>query len=217
MRTPVDIAKQYSKGTVARLEAMADSVRSVDRRGVEGDVVECGVWMGGNVMLARMISPDRFCWLYDTFEGMPAPGPYDVKNKPGRNPYRASAHIARKNGAIMSLATVEEVTVNFEREGLLDFSKMRFVKGRVEDTLLIEENLPEKIAVLRLDTDWHDSTKIELEILYPRLVSEGILIIDDFGHWMGAHKAVKDYFKSAGIDFSKLIHIDYTAVYMVKP
>ena len=66
---------------------------------------------------------------------------------------------------------------------------MRFVKGRVEDTLQVADNLPAQIAVLRLDTDWFESTRAELDILFPRLSAGGILIIDDYCTWSGAHKA----------------------------
>ena len=188
----------------------------IDHLGIPGDIVECGVWRGGNIILARIMCPDRVCWLYDTFAGMPPPGPYDAKHKPGRNPYLASAHIAKKKSLVMSLATLDEVIDCFRAEGLLDFGRMNFVKGKVEDSLF-NSQLPERIALLRLDTDWYESTKVELEVLYPRLVSGGYLIIDDYGHWLGARKAVDDYFKANNIDTGLLKTIDYTAVYMVKP
>jgi len=214
---PIEIAKKYSKGGRARLQCTVDAIRSANHLKLDGDFVECGVWMGGHVMLARMLSPDRRCWLYDTFEGMPPPGPHDIKhNKPGDNPYRASAHMARKNGLPMSRAPIDQVMDAFRSEGLMDDKKMRFVPGLVEATLLMPENLPDKISVLRLDTDWHDSTKMELEVLYPRLQRGGYLIIDDFGHWEGARKATKDYFAAHKMDFGRLRHVDYTCVYWIK-
>lgn len=90
---------------------------------------------------------------------------------------------------------------------------MHFIKGKVEDTLRDERNLPEKIAVLRLDTDWYESTKVELEVLYPRLRPGGVLIIDDYGYWQGARKAVDEYFADRPV----LLHrIDHTCRVMVK-
>jgi len=68
-----------------------------------------------------------------------------------------------------------------------------FIKGRVEDT--IPQTVPEQIALLRLDTDWYESTYHELIHLYPRLVNRGILILDDYGYWQGARKAVDTYFQ----------------------
>jgi O-methyltransferase len=77
----------------------------------------------------------------------------------------------------------------------------------VEDTL--PDQAPERIALLRLDTDWYASTKHELEQLYPRLAEGGVLIVDDYGHYEGARRAVDEYFRAAGepvllnrIDFS---------------
>jgi O-methyltransferase len=61
----------------------------------------------------------------------------------------------------------------------------------VEDT--IPNNIPEKIAILRLDTDWYESTRHELVHLFPRLSPYGVLIIDDYGCWQGAKKAVDEY------------------------
>jgi O-methyltransferase len=67
----------------------------------------------------------------------------------------------------------------------------------VEDT--IPASVPEQIALLRLDTDWYESTKCELEILFPRLVKGGVIIIDDYGCWQGARKAVDEYFNKNNI------------------
>ena len=91
-------------------------------------------------------------------------------------------------------------------------NNIKFVKGPVEQTLLKEENLPKKISVLRLDTDFYSSTKIELKILYPRLINGGILIVDDYGYWQGARKAVDEYFNE-----KKILHIvDQTCRYIIK-
>ena len=72
---------------------------------------------------------------------------------------------------------------------------MKFIKGKVENSLLESSNLHEKISLLRLDTDWYESTLIELEILYPKLAKGGILILDDYGDWLGSKKAVDEYIK----------------------
>ena len=87
------------------------------------------------------------------------------------------------------------------------------VAGKVEDT--IPKHLPGQMSVLRLDTDWYESTKHELTYLYPLLAPYGVLIIDDYGHWQGARKAVDEYFQSqAGTHF--LHRIDYTGRLLVK-
>lgn len=188
---------------------MVWALRSIDREKIPGDIVECGVWAGGNIILARKISPLRFCWLYDTFAGMPEPSEIDVtkSGKRALDSYNKKVLI----GVKWSEVSVGQVRQNLETCGVLDEDRLRFVEGKVEDTLLVPENLPDKIALLRLDTDWYASTKIELEILYPLLAPGGVLIVDDYGHWQGARKAVDDYLP--GVEWTK---IDYTAVMMVK-
>jgi len=94
-------------------------------------------------------------------------------------------------------ATLDEVRRNFIRFDLLDES-IKFIVGDVRKTLL-EDDLPGSISLLRLDTDFYDSTLIEMQVLWPRLVPGGILILDDYGHWDGARKAVDEYFVSCGI------------------
>ena len=72
--------------------------------------------------------------------------------------------------------------------------KFIFVEGKVEDTL--PNTLPDEIAILRLDTDWYESTKQELVHLFPRLVSKGVIIVDDYYSWTGSKKAVDEYLDS---------------------
>jgi hypothetical protein len=72
--------------------------------------------------------------------------------------------------------------------------KVHFIKGLVENT--VPDNAPERISILRLDTDWYESTRHELEHLYPRLVSGGVLIIDDYGYWRGSTQAVDEFLEA---------------------
>ncbi|NJL62444.1 MAG: hypothetical protein HC903_12175 [Methylacidiphilales bacterium] len=109
-------------------------------------------------------------------------------------------------------SSFDEVRNNFEST-LSKVNHIKMIKGKVEDTLTIPENIPEKIAILRLDTDFYESTKKELEILYPRLQKGGVLIIDDYGHWKGSRKAVDEYFANQNI---WLHRIDYTARLLIK-
>ena len=74
---------------------------------------------------------------------------------------------------------------------------------------------PAHLALARLDTDWYASTRHELEHLFPRLTRRGILIIDDYGHWQGARKAVDNYFHDHGID-ADLRTIDFTGRLLIK-
>lgn len=211
MTDAVQRAKRYSKASVARLEAMANALYKLDAQKIEGDVVECGVWQGGHIVLARLISPKRRCWLYDTFEGMTEPGPHDVKRS-GNKPPPDKAKSKK-----WTMASLEEVEGNLQREGLYDADRLRFIVGDVCLTLLNGNWLPNRIALLRLDTDWYASTKIELETLWPRLVPGGVMIVDDYGHWMGAKKAVDEYFSVVDPRvLGRLMRIDYTGVWVEK-
>jgi len=209
----IDIASRYTKTSHVRMRAMADALLKVDGEGISGDIVECGVWRGGNIILARKLSPRRTCWLFDTFAGMTLPEDVDVtrSGKKAIDSYNGKM----KPGGKWAAVPVAEVQDNLRECGVFDEDVLRFVEGPVEKTLVDNKNLPSSISILRLDTDWYSSTKIELEVLYPRLASGGVLIIDDYGHWMGAAKAVLEYFGEEIV--SSLRPIDYTAVAMTKP
>ncbi len=190
----------YTMTTMERLYGLYQAVDYVVSKQIPGDLVECGVWRGGSMMMAAFAllhfasGQGRTLYLYDTFAGMSAPSDRDFKfgEAPARQKWEATR---TKEGSSWNLATLEEVrlnmlTTNYPGEHL------RFVKGDVQQT--IPQTLPERIALLRLDTDFHDSTRHELEHLYPRLVPGGILIIDDYGTWAGSKKAVDEYFAAAG-------------------
>ena len=93
---------------------------------------------------------------------------------------------------IWAYSSINEVNDNIKVK--VPKNNIKLIKGPVEETLIHKDNIPEKISLLRLDTDFYESTKIELEVLYPKLVKGGFLIIDDYGHWKGSRKAVDDYF-----------------------
>lgn len=209
----LSVIRPYTRASDERLMGFARTLAKIDDSGIEGDVVECGVWKGGHVIMARLLSPERVCWLYDTFQGMTEPGPYDVKVSGSSKTAMASYQKKLLSGSKWLEASYEQVCDNLINTGTMDRDYLRFVVGDVRKTLLDGTLLPQRIALLRLDTDFYDSTKIELEVLYPRVVPGGVLIVDDYGHWAGARKAFNDYFVGKMIQFEK---IDYTAVMVVK-
>lgn len=192
----ISTGSRYSMTTVVRQWALIQAIEHIHREGIDGDIVECGVWRGGNLVIAaitqRRLGRSGTIWGYDTFEGMSAPTEAD------RSLYddEAAAATFKKTqmaeGSDWCYSPIDEVKANLVRHEA--DADVRLVKGKVEDTLVDPANLPERIAILRLDTDWYESTKIELEVLYPRLVPGGVLIIDDFGDWAGAKLAVDEYF-----------------------
>lgn len=186
----------YTMTSEARQWSMLSAVRHVDAAGVSGDIVECGVWKGGLVMLAKagrgiLPSINRNFYLFDTFAGMTRPSKDDL-NPFGEPPEQDYDAQWKGDHSEWCYASLKEVQTNFHRTGLMDETVI-FREGDVAATLRAPP-LPESIAVLRLDTDWYESTKIELEVLYPLLSSGGILILDDYGCWLGQRKAVDEYF-----------------------
>lgn len=211
IRMMLDVAPFTMTG-IERLWSLLSAVRYADAAGIEGDIVECGVWRGGNMMLAkRAATKPRRYFLYDTYAGMSEPTEADVDNAGGSALARFGNYL-KPTHSEWAYASLAEVRGYFEKQKLLDDSVV-FVKGKVEETLAHENNLPQKIAILRLDTDWYESTLAELKILYPRLVTGGVLIVDDYGHWQGARKAFDEYFKGQPV---LLQRIDYTARMTVK-
>lgn len=175
--------------------------KHVIERSIEGDFVECGVWRGGNAIAAaglfKLHGVDKKIYLFDTFEGMTEPTSDDVAFSGAVDAFDTYARNRKAGHNEWCLASLDDVRGNFRSANLLD-EKVKFVQGDVSLTLADAANLPANIAVLRLDTDWYESTKIELDVLYPRLSQSGVLIVDDYGHWQGAKKAVDEYFDQHG-------------------
>lgn len=178
-----------------KLYGLVLACRYVAHHQVPGDVVECGVWRGGSmqaIALTLLAAGDRarHLHLYDTFEGMPPPSDVDRRVINGR-PAATLMEEKSRDHPVWAVADLDDV-----RQGMseIDYPSdlVHFHKGMVEDT--IPDGAPETIALLRLDTDWYESTRHELEHLYPRLSPGGVLIIDDYGDWEGARKAVDEYF-----------------------
>ena len=210
----------YTMTSIERLVGLIMAVEYLNDTNKEGAFVECGVWRGGSMMSAAytMIKQqrnDRHMFLLDTYSGMTQPGALDkdYDDKSAADVLGEKKDTTQKDN-YWCVADLGDVKHNVLSTGY-PAEKFHFIKGDVRDTLCNVENLPGSIALLRLDTDWYESTRMELEILYPRLIPGGVLIIDDYGHWAGAKKAVDEYFqsKSPGL----LCRLDYTGRIMIKP
>lgn len=204
--------KDYTLVGIERCYALYKSVIYIIENNIKGDLVECGVWKGGSCMLMAYTLmengfTDRKIWLYDTFSGMAQPGENDGEAEKAE--WELNKMTDDKNN--WCLGEIEEVEKNLQSTGYPK-DNIRMIKGKVEDT--IPATIPDKIAVLRLDTDWYTSTKHELEHLYPLLQEKGVLIIDDYGAWEGARKATDEYFSKNGPVF--LNRIDYSGRLVIK-
>jgi O-methyltransferase len=193
----------------SRLLNLLEIVDYIIENNIDGSFVECGVWRGGSSIAVAMnlknrgIS-DRKIYLFDTFAGMTLPSSVDFLSD---NKSQASSLLAKYSDKkdnkgyskdIRAISGLEDVLTGF-RDMDIELGNLRIIEGDVLKTLNIAENVPEKISLLRLDTDFYDSTLLELQVLWPRLSNLGVLIIDDYDYWNGARLATDEYFASLGI------------------
>jgi O-methyltransferase len=187
----------YTLTPPKRVMALREAIRYVVGAGIEGAVVECGVWRGGSMMAAAMTlleleASDRELHMFDTFTEMPAPDERDV----GVSGVRWS-EIAEETLAdpVFELLPLQEVRRLIEGTGYQS-ERLHFHQGLVEET--IPDQAPETIALCRLDTDWYRSTAHEMRHLYPRIAPGGVLIVDDYGEFLGAREAVDEFLEADG-------------------
>lgn len=211
------LRRQLTMVSRERLYATLLACRHVLAQGIPGDFVECGVWRGGNALVAADVfargGAHRNVHLFDTFAGMTRPTAADVKTRDGSGAMPVYLAAQRGDHNEWCYASLDDVQRNFSEAKLLG-PLVRFVQGDVVESLKDPANVPEAISVLRLDTDWYESTRAELEVLYPRLSPGGVLILDDYGHWGGAKKAVDEYFRDRPRPL--LQYTDYTGRMGVK-
>jgi hypothetical protein len=189
-----NLCKEYTMISRERCYSLYTSTMYAAKN-MKGDFVECGVWRGGAAMiiahtLIELGVTNKKIYLYDTFEGMDEPTDKDT-------------HVANKNLTARSLwlknkkanhnewcyASFDEVKKNMESTKYPK-NNIVYIKGKVEDT--IPDTVPRLISVLRLDTDLYESTKHELEYLYPKVENGGVIIFDDYGTWGGSKLATDE-------------------------
>lgn len=184
----------------AKLHALVEATRHVVRHRVPGEIVECGVWRGGSMQAVALAllgadEPGRQLHLFDTFEGMPPPTEHDVRSRDGE---AAEDLLAThdKDTRVWAYADLADVQQGMAETGY-PAHLIHYHPGRVEET--VPAQAPQRIALLRLDTDWYESTRHELEHLYDRLSPGGLLVLDDYGDWEGARKATEEWLDKTGV------------------
>ncbi|GAB2878117.1 TylF/MycF/NovP-related O-methyltransferase [Microbulbifer echini] len=215
-REIVEKVKPYSMAGTARTLATISAVEYIVVHDIPGAIVECGVWRGGQMMAVALsllkLGASRELFLYDTFSGMTEPTNLDsdflgVSAKSIFDRFRY-----QEKGKRWCEATLEEVKGNIESTGY-SMNRVNLIQGEVEKT--IPEVVPSEIALLRLDTDWYESTLHELNYLYPLVSNLGVIAIDDYGHWQGSRRATDKYLMQ-----NKIVHflhrIDYSGRQFVK-
>lgn len=214
-----EAVRQFTMTSTERLYALFKAVQYTVRAGILGDVIETGVWRGGSMMLTANVlrqlgDTSRMLHLFDTFEGHPKPDPDKDVDLWGNDAHTDwLKYRITDETSTWAHVSIDEVRNNMLQTGY-PADRVTLIKGMVEKTAAT--NAPERVALLRLDTDWYESTKISLEVFYPRLVSGGVLIIDDYGHYRGQRQAVDEYFKEDRTA-PLLNRIDYSCRIGVKP
>ena len=207
----------YTMTSPERIFTLIEAVQYIERHKIEGSIVECGVWKGGSMIgaietLRKTGNFKRQLYLYDTYEGMSEPTDADMDHSSKSAKRLLEERQKNEEDQVWAFSPLSAVKKNVFSTGYPE-ENIHFIQGKVEDT--IPGVLPESIALLRLDTDWYESTKHELEHLYPLLCKGGILIIDDYGHWAGSKKAVDEYFSQFSNPYF-LQRIDHTGRILIK-
>ena len=217
-RKLIDIVSNYSMTPKIRIYNLLQALKHIKQNSIVGDFVECGVWKGGNIIMFKKFHENEFfndnrnIFAYDTFNGMSEPTKEDFNLINKISAKNLLNKDKEKKTNTWGVCGLDEVKSNILKN-VADIENIKFVKGKVEETLMKEENLPKKISILRLDTDWYESTKKELEILYNKVSPGGIVIIDDYGHWSGSRQAVDEYFKGK---YVWMHYVDYACRLIIK-
>lgn len=206
----------YTMVTYKRLANLYLLANIIENSRLKGCFVECGVWKGGcSAILAYVANKARsgrkIC-LFDSFEGLPEPKSIDGDEA---KEYASSAIQGRLTSIGKCVGQLEEVHHLFFDLLKLRKENITFVKGWFQDTLPQAREEIDQIAILRLDGDWYESTRICLENLYDKVVSGGFIIIDDYGHWEGCQKAVDEFVSARHLRIN-LVQTDYSEIYFQK-
>jgi len=206
----------YTITSVQKMYALYIATKYIVEHNIPGDLVECGIFKGGSSMLMaltlrKLNTTQRKIYLYDTYTGMPKPSKDDTnyRNEDMEGLWKRKQ---KKDHNELLYGPLDEVRANMYSTGYPQ-ENIKFVKGMVEETL--PKIIPDKIAILRLDTDWYESTYHELLHLFPRLSVHGVLLLDDYGCLKGAKKATNQYFKENGIKVL-LNRVDYSGRMCIK-
>lgn len=209
--------KKFTMTSILRMYGLYHALKYVLDNDIEGDIVECGVWKGGSMMLcADMLLnrdiKDKRLWLYDTYAGMSEPTDKDLHAGFQDKAFFKWKRRLKATHNTWCYSPIEDVKQNMLSTGYPE-ENITFVKGKVEDT--IPGIIPKKISLLHLDTDWYESSYHELVHLFPLLSKNGVLIVDDYGFWKGSRDAVDQYFEENSLKYL-FNRIDYNGRLFIK-
>ena len=209
----LSVASKFSMTSKIRQHTLINLLNYIFKNKITGDLVECGTWLGGNLIIFDKIKKKhrskKKIYGYDTFYGMPKPKSEDKDNKGNKfiNSYKElnNRYYSKQRFNISKVK-------NILQKNKVNLKNTRLIEGKIEETLKVKKTLPKKISLLRLDTDWYESTLISLKILYPKLVKNGVLIIDDYGWNRGCKKATDKFFGKN----NNFFRIDHESIFLIK-
>lgn len=190
----------------------ADAINYIIKNNIEGVIIECGVESGNfeyiwiNELMKNNVVRDIY--LYDTFGGLVEPTKYDYTCKDTKlysmnkdEVYNIwKSHIVNEKINSWCYTPLEKVQNRLNATGYSP-NNLHYIVGDVMETLKDKTTIPDKIAILRLDTDWYESSKFELEQMYDNVVIGGVIIFDDYYHWDGQRRATDSFFESRNINY----------------
>ncbi len=205
-------SEKYINTSLPSQWSIIQSLEYIKKNKIKGDIIETGTFHGGGLILInnvlKAIKLKKNIWGYDTFKGIPN---INLKHDAILGDKKINLNKKKIKNYDLIYPSLKNVRFNLKKNG---FKKLpNLIVGDTRKTLKKKINLPKKISLIRLDTDFYESTLNELKILFPLLSKKGILIIDDYGHHKGSKKAVDDYFKNKNV---WLHRIDYTVRLIIK-
>jgi hypothetical protein len=209
----VQLVQPYTMVGFERLINAYDVVKLAESKSLPGAIVECGVFKGGSAAVMTMAgSVERQIWLFDSFEGLPEPTVEDGTMAIEYSGDRSSGALEPIGQCVGPLDVVKGLF--FEKLGV-DAARVHIRQGWFQDTLPAARHEIGPIAVLRLDGDWYDSTRVCLENLYDLVIAGGFVVIDDYGYWEGCRRAVDEFLVARKLNVS-LIPVDDSGVWFTK-
>lgn len=199
-----------------RILCNINAIEYIINNNILGDIVEIGVWRGGSMLsmlksLELLNITNRSIHLYDTFNGMTETTDLDTIHGVHAKDF-SLMHYGTNDVSEMCRISLDEVKNNINIHSNYPSHLIHYHVGDITQT----QFFPDSISVLRLDTDWYESTKFELENFYDKVSSGGIIIIDDYGCWYGCQKATNDFIQTRGLNI-QFINATDGAVYFYKP
>lgn len=208
--------RPYTMGSYERLRNVYQLAQFAESEGLEGAFVECGVWRGGcaGVMayVSKRYGSARPIHLFDSFEGLPDPSPEDGREA---SLYMEKVRRGKYAARYRCDAPLEWVEELFFRKLEITQSEVHIHKGWFTETIPLHKGEIDKIAILRLDGDWYESTRVCLDHLYEKVVPGGFVILDDYGYWEGCRKATDEFFKERSIN-PRMEKIDKCGYFFIK-